>query len=409
MNELIQYIKNPTSDDSIFKLGLYYESVKQYTAAASFYLKCAELTDYTNFRYECLLRLYLCLEQLKDRDYSCEHILKQAISLCPNYSIAYFFLTQIYERKQDWSSVYLFSSLGLKQKDNLSFLSEFDYDYYYLYFQKAASAWWLGKADESRSVYRHILNFYFDGLAEPYIRLLESNLCSLGSGPPALCIHPYTKNQEDQLRYKFKGISKIETNFSQVYQDLFVLSILDGQNNGSYLEVGAAEPFYCSNTALLEKVFNWTGVGIEYDKTRADQHRSRKNPVVCVDATSIDYNKFLPQYFDSPTIDYLQLDIEPSRNTFSVLHKIPFDKYKFKVITYEHDNYIDIHKKYRNESRDYLKSLGYHLVVNDVSPREDCSFEDWWVYPDLVNMEIVKHYKDLLNNEINFAPNILFI
>lgn len=408
MNELIEYIKNPTSDDSIFNLGLYYESNKQYPAAASFYLKCAELTNYTNFRYECLLRLYLCLDQLRDRDYSCEHILKQAISLCPDYGIAYFLLTQIYERKQDWSSVYLFSSLGLQQKDNISFVSKFDYHRYCLYFQKAAAAWWLGKADESRSIYRHILNFYFDGLTEPYIRLLESNLCSLGSGPPQLCMHSYTKDQSNQLRYQFNNISKVEKNFSQVYQDLFVLSILDGKNNGTYLEIGAAEPFYGSNTALLETSFNWVGVGIEYDKTRADQHNLRKNPVVCLDATSIDYNQFLPHYFSNPIIDYLQLDIEPSRNTFSVLHKIPFDKYKFRVITYEHDHYIDIHKKYRNESRAYLESLGYELVVNDVSPRENCSFEDWWVYPDLVDMNIVKRYKHLLDNAVNFAPNIIF-
>jgi tetratricopeptide (TPR) repeat protein len=408
MNELVEYIKHPTSDDAIFNLGLYYESIKQYSAAASFYLKCAELTAYTNFRYECLLRLYLCLDQLKDRDHTCECILKQAISLCPDYGIAYFFLTQIYERKQDWSSVYLFSCIGLQKKESLHSTSKFDYDYYYLYFQKAAASWWLGKADESRSTYKHILNCYFDSLTEPYVKLLESNLCSLGSGPPSLCMHTYTRNQSDQLRYKFKDVSKIEKNFSQVYQDLFVLSILDGKHNGTYLEIGSAEPFYGSNTALLETVFSWTGVGIEYDKTRSDQHTSRKNPVVCVDATSIDYNKFLPQYFNDPIIDYLQLDIEPSRNTFLVLHKIPFDKYKFKVVTYEHDNYIDIHKKYRNESRDYLRSLGYELIVNDVSPREDCSFEDWWIYPDLVDTNIIKYYKHLLNNKINLAPNIVF-
>jgi tetratricopeptide (TPR) repeat protein len=408
MNELVQYIKHPTSDDAIFNLGLYYESIKQYSAAASFYLKCAELTTYNNFRYECLLRLYLCLDQLKDRDHTCEHILKQAISLCPDYSIAYFFLTQIYERKQDWSSVYLFSCIGLQKKENLHPTSKFDYSYCYLYFQKAAASWWLGKADESRSTYRHILNCYFDSLTEPYVKLLESNLCSLGSGPPELCMHTYVKQNENKITYKFPGLEKIERNFSQVYQDMFVLTMLEGKTNGTYLEIGAGEPFYGSNSALLEKDFNWTGVGIELDPNRSSQHSVRKNLVFCVDGTTANYEQILSEHFSDNVIDYLQLDIEPSSNTFKALQKIPFDKYKFRVITYEHDHYIDITKEYREKSRKFLSSLGYILLVNDVSPREDCSFEDWWVHPELVDKEIINKFSHFSQNIINF-PFIFMI
>jgi hypothetical protein len=67
--------------------------------------------------------------------------------------------------------------------------------------------------------------------------------------------------------------------------------------------------------------------------------------------------------------------------------KIPFDKFKFAVITYEHDHYIDISKAFREKSRVFLSSRGYELVVNDVSPDGTSNFEDWWVHPDLVNKE----------------------
>jgi len=398
---VLNYIQNPTSDECIFNLAREYENINHFSTAASFYLKTAENTEHLNTRYESLVRLSQCLQKIGDRTTTCEHILKQAITLCPNYSIAYFLLTQIYESKEDWPSVYLFACLGLGAKKEVNFQTSLDYQDYYLLFQKAAASWWIGKPDESRAIYRHILNNYSELLNEAYTNLLESNLCSLGSGPASLCMHTYFKKNQTELKYQFPGVEKIVQNFSQVYQDIFVLTVLEGKHNGTYLEIGSGEPFYGSNTALLETVFDWKGIGIEYDSARSSNHSIRKNPVFCIDGTTTDYNKLLSEYFDDNVIDYLQLDIEPCRNTFLALQKIPFNKYKFKVITYEHDHYIDIKKQYRNKSRDFLSELGYVLLVNDVSPRDDCSFEDWWVHPDFISKEIIDKFSHLKNNSIN--------
>ena len=45
-----------------------------------------------------------------------------------------------------------------------------------------------------------------------------------------------TKNK---LIHSFSGQTKILENYSQAYQDLFVLSMLDGKTNGRYVEIGA--------------------------------------------------------------------------------------------------------------------------------------------------------------------------
>ena len=66
----------------------------------------------------------------------------------------------------------------------------------------------------------------------------------------------YTPLKYKQMRYKFDGLEKVTRNYSQVYQDLFVLSMLDGKREGTYLEIGSADPYINSNTALLEKDFN---------------------------------------------------------------------------------------------------------------------------------------------------------
>ena len=119
----------------------------------------------------------------------------------------------------------------------------------------------------------------------------------------------------------------------------------------------------------------------------------RNNKIICKDATQIDYPKLLRENYSTNVIDYLQVDIEPSRTTFEALLSIPFEDYKFAVITYEHDYYVDMTNTYRDKSRRYLESLGYELVVPNVSGNDFCPFEDWWVHPDLVDRDMINRFK----------------
>jgi hypothetical protein len=80
---------------------------------------------------------------------------------------------------------------------------------------------------------------------------------------------------------------------------------------------------------------------------------------------------------------------------------MPFNKYQFAVITYEHDYYIDISKSYRNKSREYLNSLGYKLIVPNISPDENSPFEDWWIHPDLISAERIQELECMDKEKIN--------
>ena len=206
----------------------------------------------------------------------------------------------------------------------------------------------------------------------------------------------YNKENHSKLRYKFPGSETINKNYSQVFQDMFVLTMLNGKKNGIFLEIGGARPYYGNNTALLEESFGWNGFSIEFDKSFADEYiEARPTNVICQDALTVDYKALLSKSLTSNIIDYLQLDIDPPKNTYECLLKIPFDEYKFRVITYEHDYYVDPNGDYRQKSREYLKSLGYELVVSDVAPDEYCSFEDWWVHPDYVDAAIIQMMKSV--------------
>jgi hypothetical protein len=179
---------------------------------------------------------------------------------------------------------------------------------------------------------------------------------------------------------------------------MFVLMALNGKTNGKYLEVGAHEPIVHSNTYILEKYFNWKGVSLEIDSNLVNKFNGiRDNFCLLQDATNANYDKILSDTNWGTDWDYLQLDCEPANNTFKALSQIPFEKYRFAVITYEHDYYCDNTKSYRDRSRKYLESKGYELVVDNISADGKSSFEDWWVHPDLVDKNVLSTIKSITN------------
>ena len=66
---------------------------------------------------------------------------------------------------------------------------------------------------------------------------------------------PYTQNEKHKYRYKFDGLDTVVKNYSRHFQDMFVLSLLNGKKNGTFIEVGSGHPKLFNNTYLLEKEF----------------------------------------------------------------------------------------------------------------------------------------------------------
>lgn len=212
---------------------------------------------------------------------------------------------------------------------------------------------------------------------------------------------PYDKSKHAQLKYAFPGSEKIEKNYAQSYQDMFVLSMLDGKKNGTFVEIGAFDAVFISNTYLLESEFGWTGLAIDIEKAaqKTFKKKKRKTDFIVQDALTIDYEAVFKKSGFGSQIDYLQLDIEPQSNTLNCLKLLPLDKYRFSVITYETDFYDtsvtrEDSLKNREESRKILLSHGYELIVGNVAntSTED-PFEDWYVDPKVVDPKLISLFK----------------
>tara|TARA_R100000315_G_scaffold62306_1_gene43187 strand:+ start:113 stop:685 length:573 start_codon:yes stop_codon:yes gene_type:complete len=160
--------------------------------------------------------------------------------------------------------------------------------------------------------------------------------------------------------------------------------MLDGKPQGTFVEIGSGHPVISNNTALLESRYEWTGIGFEIKEHEADLYNEhRKSPVALGDATTADFDALFEEVKLGPVFDYLQVDCEPAQVTFDALKKIDLSKYKFAVITFEHDSYND-GNTVRDASREYLKSFGYKLIADNISVDDSHPFEDWWCHPDLV-------------------------
>jgi len=387
---LYSYVFNPSTDNRL-ELAEEYFLQKQYAAAVSYYLKTAETTDNKNIQYYCLIQCGKCFEIPANRKHSVMTLYKHAMHILPDRPEAYYYLSKIYEAHSDWYDSYTFAHLGLQKPEvNDRFTKSLGYQgKYFLIFQKAIAAWHVGKGQEARYLLQDLINNYLDKLDEVHKQSVFRNAQQLGSGPAEISNVFYYRGN-NRLRFNFNNWQKITNSYSQVLQDIFILSMLNGKDNGTYLEIGSGDPQNLNNSYLLETVFNWTGLSIDLNKSLIDKYKNlRKNPAICEDATKLDYTSLLSNITKDNTVDYLQLDCDPSNITYEILTKIPFDKYKFRVITYEHDYYLDITRSYKQKSREFLEKNGYLLVVNDVSPEGSCSFEDWWVHPDLVDKRII--------------------
>ncbi len=186
----------------------------------------------------------------------------------------------------------------------------------------------------------------------------------------------------------------------QAEQDKFVLNILKHKKNGFFVEIGSNDPIYINNTHLLEKQYNWKGIMIEYNSAFLELYKNERTNSIHVinDATLIDYKQLFENNNVPLNIDYLQIDLEANNgSTIKTLEKLNnevFDKYKFATITFEHDIYHTNFENTRLKSRDIFHNRGYYCVFQDINNKGINPYEDWYVHPDLVDMNYIYYLQE---------------
>ncbi|WP_020399070.1 FkbM family methyltransferase [Kordiimonas gwangyangensis] len=217
--------------------------------------------------------------------------------------------------------------------------------------------------------------------------------------------HPYDVNFIYELNKSLLAKSE-----AQLRQDIFVLHHLGFKRDGFFVEFGAASGRALSNTYLLEKEFNWSGIVAEPARhwhemlaanrschietacvwhtsgerlmflevanpelssidhfADADSHAKDRREGHNYEVETISLMDLLEKYDAPKRIDYLSVDTEGSE--FEILQAFDFGRYDIEVITVEHNFTAQRDELYR-----LLTSNGYVRTLEHIS-----RFDDWYI------------------------------
>jgi hypothetical protein len=177
---------------------------------------------------------------------------------------------------------------------------------------------------------------------------------------------------------------------NQANQEEYVLNVLNEKRKGYYVEIGVGHWKNINNTYLLETQYEWVGFGLEIADFHVENYKKhRKNPCIKADAITFNYEHYFEKNNFPKQIDYLQIDIDPPEKSLSCLKNLPLSKYRFTVITFEHDLFQDRKNNVfiKQEAQEILKSHGYHMTAENIfCEYENWEFEDWWVDPLVIDI-----------------------
>ncbi len=150
---------------------------------------------------------------------------------------------------------------------------------------------------------------------------------------------------------------------------------------------------------------------VEYDPAFLPlykEHRPNSTHIIN-DATQVNYKNVFENVQMPFTVDYLQIDLEADNgstiNTLLKLDNEIFDTYKFATVTFEHDFYHTNFANTRLTSRNIFEKRGYIRVFSDINNQGINPYEDWYVHPDLVDMNYVNSLIELNKNNFVNHPS----
>jgi hypothetical protein len=191
---------------------------------------------------------------------------------------------------------------------------------------------------------------------------------------------------------------------SQWGQDEFVFNVLKGKKKGFFVDIGAYDGVTISNTYFFEKYLEWDGICVEPNPSTFETLISNRK-CQCIRKGIAPYNRevelllngwssAIDDNFTSSEIlkeghnsviieavtindlflthsvprifDYLSIDIEGGE--MEVIKTLNFDKWRFDILTYEHNTHLINHENYqkmietKKEMERFLSGKGYEHI-----------------------------------------------
>ena len=162
---VVELSKDPFNPVLNFDVAVEYEKQNQTASAVSFYLRTAEygIESHPTLVYASLLKVAHCFDDQNDRQATVSNCLLQAVAYLPYRPEGYFLLAQFHERLGQWQECYTWACIGLHHQLNSPLPVHVGYEgQYVLQFEKAVSAWWIGRKNESIEIFNKLDAMYLE-------------------------------------------------------------------------------------------------------------------------------------------------------------------------------------------------------------------------------------------------------
>lgn len=178
-SELQKYIRNHNSPEANFEIGMAYYRLKHYSSAISYLHRAAELSNDLELEYQCMCLCSNALYHRGNRPHQAKGFALHAISILPKRPEAWFIYTRILEVQSEWQECYSMSctALSICEFDKPTFESSEYSGKYSIMFEKAVSAWNIGRLKECIDTFRFMNEAY--QMNDSYRTLVSNNLINL--------------------------------------------------------------------------------------------------------------------------------------------------------------------------------------------------------------------------------------
>lgn len=182
-NTLKKYVFNCESSLLNYELALEYFFIGQTASASTFFLRAAEryyLEKNINMSYDSLIMASLCFENQGNREATQKSLVLSALNIDIKRPESYFLMSEFYKKQKKFSESYAFcnichSTCDFSKEPTLANYIQYLGKYCIIY-QKAFSAWNLGKVDECRQLYYELLKDHWNDMSSFYRQKVESDI-----------------------------------------------------------------------------------------------------------------------------------------------------------------------------------------------------------------------------------------
>ena len=317
---LIRLAESPHDPDVTFALALEYDALGQNAPAISFYLKVAEYGYVTHKElvYSSLLLASKCFERQSGREHSVKNIILQAASYLPSRPEAWYFLSLQAEAESQWQSCYTNAKLAIEMSTVNSLPVDVGYPgLYALKYQTAIAAWWIGRKDESQTLFDELLS---SNIPEGYKNSIRYNMERTGMTVSDVNLTPFDKYQQNGFEQVPGWVKRTLPAFLKSIKDI------PWNGSGGVCEIGTYQGrFFLQLRSLLPEAADSYGIDI-FDDGYLNIDGSGS-----YDATQENFAQHIMDYdpFNGEKIRILKGDSTTGRTQADIYKMIPEGSIKY--------------------------------------------------------------------------------